>query len=79
MSEILSMNEEPATSSSSGFSWFAQTIRVGECQPSNVVDAILAESTPCNSELLEWAAQPSNQPPQSWWDETTDPFAPEDD
>jgi len=34
----------------------------------------LARSSPSNTELRKWAARPENRPPQSWWDETDDPF-----
>ncbi len=33
--------------------------------------------TPSNAELLEWAERPENQPPESWWNDTTNPFEPE--
>lgn len=34
----------------------------------------LAESTPGASDLLVWASDPKNQPPQAWFDEDDDPF-----
>lgn len=62
---------------SSGFTW---TPRVMRC---DVVPATtsepLSEATPANTELRRWAARPKNQPPQSWWDDTTDPFEPVSD
>lgn len=30
-----------------------------------------------NGDLLAYAARPENQPPQSWWDDETDPCEPE--
>ena len=35
-------------------------------------------STPPNRQLLNWATRSKNHPPQSWWDDTTDPFRPDD-
>jgi hypothetical protein len=35
----------------------------------------VARSTPANAVLLDWARSGRNQPPQSWWDDETDPFA----
>lgn len=32
--------------------------------------------TPTNSELRQWARQPENRPPQSWYDATDNPFEP---
>lgn len=34
----------------------------------------LEECTPANSELLDWAAQSANRPPQAWFDDGDDPF-----
>jgi hypothetical protein len=48
-------------------------------QPANVLVDQLAAATPMNSTLLRWAALPINQPPQSWWDDTTDPFEPDEE
>jgi hypothetical protein len=39
----------------------------------------LRESTPANDVLLAWGDRDENRPPQSWWDDTTDPFSPVDD
>ncbi len=39
----------------------------------------IAQATPSNAVLLDWASKSSNQPPQSWWDETVNPFESEQD
>lgn len=38
----------------------------------------IAETTPPSHVLREWASRPENQPPQSWYDDDTDPFQPEE-
>ena len=65
-----------AMSTGSGFSWKPRQIRY---EDASSIDVQLAEATPDISELLKWAAQPANQPPQQWWDEMEDPFQPPDD
>lgn len=35
----------------------------------------LTHGTPNYAKLKEWASRPENAPPQSWWDDDTDPFA----
>jgi len=65
---------ETASSGGSGFVWIP-TREFSELQaipPSKQ----LAESTPVNAELRKWAARPTNTPPPSWWEDTTDPFQP---
>lgn len=42
-----------------------------------VLDNELAEATPANPVLLEWA-RTAEQLPQSWWDDETDPFTCDD-
>jgi hypothetical protein len=37
----------------------------------------IAKATPAADELLEWTYRTGNQPPDSWWDDDTDPFSPE--
>ncbi len=44
-----------------------------------IADEVLASSTPSNQDLLDWAAKPENQPPESWWNDTTNPFVPQGD
>ncbi|MFO0837600.1 MAG: hypothetical protein U1D55_03675 [Phycisphaerae bacterium] len=56
----------------SGFQWWPQERRENALL-SNYAGQI-AEATPVNADLLEWAARPENQPSQSWWDETGSPF-----
>ena len=36
--------------------------------------AEIADLTPSNETLLEWASRPENQPPKEWWDDETNPF-----
>ncbi|QDV89257.1 hypothetical protein RAS2_03220 [Phycisphaerae bacterium RAS2] len=57
------------------------TLEVTEIRIANIgnYQEQLAQSTPARSTLLEWATRPTNQPPQSWWDETADPFTPDAD
>ena len=62
---------------SSGFSWRPR-VTLYPAYSRSIVEQ-LAEATPRNTELLKWAARPENQPPQSWWDDTTDPFEPAGD
>ena len=38
----------------------------------------IPEATPPSHVLREWAERPENQPPQSWYDDETDPFQAED-
>lgn len=35
----------------------------------------IVESTPDYAELIELASRRQNQPPQSWWDQDTNPFS----
>lgn len=58
--------------SSAGFTW-EPARRREDITPANWPRR-LAEATPASSVLLRWAASPTNQPPQAWWDDTTDPF-----
>ena len=37
-----------------------------------------AQNTPMQVTLLKWAKRPENQPPASWWKDTTNPFKPEE-
>ena len=39
----------------------------------------VAEATPANATLLQWARSSTTVPPQEWWDDKTDPFAPSDE
>ncbi len=43
------------------------------------MDEELAEATPANATLLHWARSSTTVPPQEWWDDKTDPFAPSDE
>ena len=36
----------------------------------------IAKATPSNAKLIQWANETRNQPPQSWFDDETDPFEP---
>ena len=62
-----------ATPSSAGFTW-EPTCRREDTTPANWPRK-LAEATPASTTLLRWAASPTSQPPQAWWEDTTDPFA----
>lgn len=42
------------------------------------VDRELAEATPANPVLLDWA-RTAKQMPQSWWDDEADPFTRDSD
>jgi len=44
--------------------------------PQIPVDLQLANATPENPVLVRWASEDRNQPPEEWWDDTTDPFEP---
>ncbi len=76
MSDVTTIGERNATTTSSGFTWVAREIRY---EREGSLSEQLAEATPDNSVLLDWAAGVSNQPPQEWWDSTDDPFAPLDE
>jgi len=69
--------EHTQSSSSSGFTWRPAVRRFAP--PAKPLRQQLAEATPDNATLLEWARRPESQPPQEWWDDTTDPFALESD
>ena len=71
------MKQVAVGSVSSGYTWQPQVTRY-DPEPNPLAEQI-AEATPANADLLVWAGQPKNQPPQSWWDDTTDPFEPEND
>jgi hypothetical protein len=60
-----------------GAIWYPRIIQ--QVNDLSEIEAQLARATPANSELLEWAAKPTNQPPQQWWDEEDDPFEPTGD
>lgn len=60
------------TRSPAGFMW-EPARRREDIAPANWPRR-LAEATPASSVLLRWAASPTNQPPRTWWDDTTDPF-----
>lgn len=59
---------------SSGFDWAPESSTVYDPMPL-VQGGQISETTPANVKLLEWAAKPENQPPQSWYDEEIDPFS----
>lgn len=72
MSELLTLRAEEPCTASSGFAWIPKQILYtngAAWTPDEMVSA-----TPDNAELLEWAFRPANQPPQSWWDDDSDPF-----
>ena len=62
---------------SSGVTWKPQYARF-EIEASSMGEE-LRKSTPANDVLLAWGDRAENRPPQSWWDDTTDPFSPVDD
>jgi hypothetical protein len=70
-----SMDSRPTTTGS-GFSW-RPTIRA-KCWEPGELDAQVRSAGIENAKLIEWTSDPSRQPPQSWWDETDDPFTPDD-
>ncbi len=43
--------------------------------PSGAPSSRVAEATPANATLLQWARSSTTVPPQEWWDDNTDPFA----
>lgn len=45
-------------------------------QDPRALDDELARSTPTNAQLTEWAARSELRPPQAWYDDDADPFAP---
>ncbi|UCF33121.1 MAG: hypothetical protein JSV78_12385 [Phycisphaerales bacterium] len=57
---------------SSGFAWVPVEVHYNRSVDST--SRTLAKATPENVTLLRWAARPDNQPPQSWWHDTSDPF-----
>lgn len=67
--------EGHARTESSGITWRPTCVVM--TWPPGEPDRLVRDLTPTNEQLLRWAARPKNQPPQSWWDETDDPFAPE--
>lgn len=64
-----------ARTEGSGITW--RPTCIVKTWPTGESDRLVREMTPPNEQLQRWAARPENQPPQSWWDETDDPFAPE--
>lgn len=62
---------------SSGQVWAPGSVRFESA--STALSAQISESTPGNDKLLVWAGRRENRPPQTWWDDTTDPFSPIDD
>ncbi len=62
---------------SSGHTWVPTEII--QDRINRPLDQALAEATPANAVLIRWARDSKNQPDQSWWDETADPFEPERD
>lgn len=66
--------KEPANTSD-GFEWHPSDVRSDAVFD---VDERVAQSTPENVTLLDWAARRTSQPPQQWWDDETDPFAAEE-
>lgn len=74
MPETLEENPPVTTAQSSGIEWHPTT-RVYHVD----LDALyqqLDELTPTRAEFLKRAGDQS--PPQSWWDDTTDPFETEE-
>ncbi len=69
--------EEVPIPSSSGFTW--EPTRISSDSDAHSCADRLAEATPSNDELRTWAGRPENQPPQSWWEEKSDPFEAEDE
>jgi len=63
---------EVSSTRSAGFEW-RPSVRAPFDEPTDYAKE-LARSSPSNMELRKWAARPENRPPQSWWDETDDPF-----
>lgn len=57
---------------SSGFVWMPTRSTEGP-DPAELENQLLA-ATPDNQQLLEWARRPESQPPQTWWNEKTNPF-----
>jgi hypothetical protein len=62
---------------SSGFAWVPVEVHYSRSvdSPSHT----LAKATPENVTLLRWAGHSENQPPQSWWDDASDPFRTSDE
>ncbi len=65
--------ESQGRTANSGTEWFPTMVRYYDPGSKPLAEQ-LAESTPSNAELVQWASRPKNQPPQSWWDDTSDPF-----
>ena len=76
MSKLISLGEKepPTRSTSAGKAWQPATVRF-HLDPQAVYRE-LSEATPPNTVLLKWARSTKAAPPQSWWDDQTDPFTP---
>lgn len=59
---------------SSGFRWNPRSF-VMRLDDVVALESEIARITPSNATLLGWASRPESQPPQSWYDECSDPFA----
>ena len=73
MTDIISLTEVQPQSSSEGMTWVPRT--EWKCIDPKALHRDLTEATPPNLVLLKWAKM-ARTPPQSWFDDETDPFKP---
>ena len=78
MTEPITMKADDSSAvvlDSEGFEWrAATTIYPLGGEP---IGGRIAKATPAADELIVWTNRMSNQPPDSWWNDDTDPFSQE--